>query len=58
MGVPNAENGAIVFFLLHAVFIVLEDALGTVFKSLLPVRLRRMLGYLWVFAFFSWSSPI
>lgn len=58
MGVPDAENGAVVFFLLHVAFIILEDAFGPVVRSLLPGRLRYVLGYLWVFAFFVWSSPV
>lgn len=58
MGVPNRENGAVVFFLLHAACIMLEDALGPVFAALLPRRLCNVLGWLWVFAFFTWSSPI
>lgn len=58
MGVPDVENGAVVFFLLHATFIMLEDALGPIFRAILPERLRHVLGYLWVFAFFTWSSPI
>lgn len=58
MGVPNAENGAVVFFLLHAAFIMVEDALGPVFIALLPERARHVLGYLWVFAFFAWTSPV
>lgn len=58
MGVPNAENGAVVFFLLHAAFIMLEDSLGPVATAVLPGRLRHILGYLWVFAFFAWSTPI
>lgn len=58
MGVPDSENGAVVFFLLHAAFIILGDALGPVAIALLPSRLRHILGWLWVFAFFIWTSPI
>lgn len=58
MGVPNAENGAVVFFLLHAAIIMLEDALGNVFNNFLPVRSRYFLGYVWVCIVFAWSSPI
>lgn len=49
MGVPDAENGAVAFFLLHAAFIMLEDAFGPVFITLFPERTR---------AFFTWTSPI
>lgn len=58
MGVSNSENGAVVFFLLHACFIMLEDAVAPVLASVLPPRLRYALGYLWVVAFFIWSSPV
>lgn len=58
MGVPNGENGAVAFFLLHAAFIMLEDALGPVMIALFPGRVRYVLGYLWVFAFFNWASPV
>ncbi|KAL1850213.1 hypothetical protein Daus18300_013013 [Diaporthe australafricana] len=58
MGVPNAQNGAVVFFLLHAAFIMLEDALKPIVTALLPARLRHVLGWFWVLAFFVWSSPI
>ncbi|KAG8164187.1 hypothetical protein KVR01_006105 [Diaporthe batatas] len=57
-GVPNAENGALVFFSLHAACIVLEDHLGPVFVKLLPRRVRHILGYFWVLAFFAWSAPV
>lgn len=58
MGVANAENGALVFFLLHAAVIMLEDFLGPLLGSVLPRRVRYYLGYVWVFGFFAWSSPI
>lgn len=58
MGVANAENGALVFFLLHAAVIMLEDLVGPLLGSVLPRRVRYFLGYVWVFAFFAWSSPI
>lgn len=58
MGVPNAENGAVVFFLLHAAIIMLEDALEDAFSGLLPATPRYFLGYIWVCTFFAWSSPI
>lgn len=58
MGVPNAENGAVHFFLLHAAVITLEDALGNVFSGLLSARPRYIVGYIWVCTFFACSSPI
>lgn len=56
-GVSNAENGALVFFSLHAAVIILEDHVGPVFLELLPRCARHIMGYLWVLAFFAWSSP-
>lgn len=58
MGLPDVENGAVVFFLLQAAVIMLEDALRPIARAFLPERLRHALGYLWVFAVFTWSSPI
>lgn len=58
MGVPNAENGAIVFFLLQAIAIMMEDTLAPVFSAVLPQPLRRVLGWFWVLGFLVWSSPI
>lgn len=56
-GVPNAENGALVFFALQATIIVLEDNLGAIFVASLPRRVRHIMGYLWVIAYFAWISP-
>ncbi|KAI0193428.1 membrane bound O-acyl transferase family-domain-containing protein [Astrocystis sublimbata] len=58
MGVPNAENGAIVFFLLHPLGICLEDAIAPMVLAFLPKPLRHITGYLWVLVFFIWSSPV
>lgn len=58
MGVPDVESGAVIFFLLHAAVIMLEDAFRPIARAFLHERLRHALGYLWVFAFFTWSSPI
>lgn len=58
MGVPNAENGAILFFLLHALVIMLEDIITPITSKILPVRLNYYLGWVWVLFFFIWSSPI
>lgn len=58
MGVPNVENGAVVFFLLHAAIIMIEDVIGNALGDLMPTRFRHVLGYLWVCSFFAWSSPI
>lgn len=56
-GVPNAENGAWTFFLLHATAIILEDSTSSV-AALLPIRFRYIMGYFWVLSFFVWSSPV
>lgn len=56
-GVPNAENGALTFFLLHATAIILEDSARSV-VALLPIHLRYIMGYFWVISFFVWSSPL
>lgn len=58
MGVPNAENGAAVFFLLHGAIIMLEDSFGKALGDWIPPRFRYVLGYLWVCSFFAWSSPL
>lgn len=58
MGVPDAKNRAVVIFLLCAAFIMIEDSLGSVSIALLPERIRHVLGYIWVFAFLTWTSPI
>jgi hypothetical protein len=50
-GVPDSENGALVFFALHAAVIVLEDHLGSVFIALLP----RCVAISWVTFGFSLS---
>ncbi|KAF3761236.1 hypothetical protein M406DRAFT_52688 [Cryphonectria parasitica EP155] len=56
-GVPDAENGALAFFLSHAAIIMLEDCVGHVLAALLPRRICYVMGYLWVLAFFAWTSP-
>jgi hypothetical protein len=52
MDVPHTENGALLFFLLHHSAIMLEDAVEPVLSKILPRRLLRALGYVWVVAFF------
>ncbi|ROV95999.1 hypothetical protein VMCG_07994 [Cytospora schulzeri] len=58
MGVPDAENGALIFFFLHAAFIMLEDALRPALVALLPTRIHHAVGCLWVVSLFVWSSPV
>lgn len=56
-GVPNAENGTLTFFLLHATAIILEDAARPA-VTLLPIQIRGIMGYFWVLFFLVWSSPL
>ena len=58
MGVPNSENGAIAFFLLHAAAIMVEDSISPITSAMLPASLRCICGWAWVVTFFIWSSPI
>ncbi|KAH9909634.1 membrane bound O-acyl transferase family-domain-containing protein [Xylariomycetidae sp. FL2044] len=58
MGVPDSENGAVFFFLLHALAILLEDTIIPMFSAVLPAPLGRTAGRVWVLCFFIWSSPI
>ncbi|KAM7211476.1 Membrane bound O-acyl transferase family domain containing protein [Rhypophila decipiens] len=61
MGVPHAESGAMAFFTLHAAGIMVEDTIGPLLSSMMPSagqgRLGRTLGYVWVCAFFVWTTP-
>lgn len=57
MGVPDVENGAVVFFLLQALVIMLEDTVAPMASAILPSSLRRVLGWVWVLSFLVWSSP-
>ncbi|ETS82453.1 hypothetical protein PFICI_04329 [Pestalotiopsis fici W106-1] len=57
MGVPDKENGALVFFMMHSAIIILEDAVQPLISGILPRSLSRPLGYLWVVAFFVWTTP-
>ena len=65
-GLPWGRSGAIQFFCTQATGIILEDALKNTFHSLVPngrkhVRLEafsRTFGYVWVFIFMVWSTPV
>ncbi|CAI6084213.1 unnamed protein product [Clonostachys chloroleuca] len=57
MGVPNSENGAIIFFMLHALVIMAEDTIAPVVSAVLSLSIRRVLGLFWVLIFFVWSTP-
>lgn len=58
MGVPDNQNGAVIFFLMHSGAIMLEDILTPITSAVIPKSLRRVLGWVWVLGFFIWSSPI
>ncbi|KAK1595396.1 membrane bound O-acyl transferase family-domain-containing protein [Colletotrichum navitas] len=59
MGIPSSEAGSFTTFLLQPVGIMMEDLfLGTLGKViLLPKVVKRLLGFLWVLAFLSYSTP-
>lgn len=61
MGMSTAESGAMLFFTMHAAVIMVEDAVGPQLSKIWPSsrysRLRRALCYLWVCAFFVWTTP-
>jgi hypothetical protein len=58
MGIPDAENGTLIFLLLHAALIILEDAVRPELVALLPTRIYYAVGCLWVVFSFAWSSPV
>ncbi|KAH7316969.1 membrane bound O-acyl transferase family-domain-containing protein [Stachybotrys elegans] len=57
-GVSHKDNGAVAFFLLQALVIMVEDAVEPMVTRVLPAPLRRVLGYVWVLSFLVWASPI
>jgi hypothetical protein len=63
MGIPRAEAGSLVFFLLQPLGIMIEDGVQQLTGSLPSsslfgrVRVRRILGYVWVMAFLVWTTP-
>ena len=61
MGIPRAEAGSLVLFLLQPLGIMLEDAVQTLTRRV-PTsgslcRVRRAVGYIWVVVFLAWSTP-
>jgi len=58
MGVPNVENGAIKFFLIQALAIMLEDTVAPITSAILPKPIHRVLGWIWVLGFLIWTTPI
>lgn len=61
MGIPRAEAGSLVLFLLQPLGIMLEDAIQTLTRRFPTSRsldqVRRVVGYVWVVVFLSWSTP-
>lgn len=61
MGIPRAEAGALVFFLLQPLGIMLEDGMQTLTRHVPTSRflgwVQRISGYLWVAMFLAWSTP-
>lgn len=47
------------FYVLQAVGIAFEDAMQAMTAHIhIPISIRRVVGYLWVLMFLSWSTPI
>lgn len=58
IGIPDAENGAMIFFPLQVVGIMVEDAISSMTSKALPVSMRRILGWTWTLGFLVWTTPI
>lgn len=69
-GLPFSHSGALRFFLMQAVGIAFEDAVQTSWRRLFAPskagttsqaffwRYQRVIGYIWVLLWLTWSSPI
>lgn len=59
LGVRSNESGAVLFFSLQPLGIMLEEAVQqTTTRLKIPTWIRKIIGYLWVVVFMSWSVPI
>lgn len=59
LGVAATESGAVPFFVFQALGIMIEDAVQEVAKGWpISQRVRKVVGYVWVFAFLGWVTPI
>lgn len=65
LGMSLSESGAVRFFCMQAVEIMLEDGVQAMYRrmrgtesALPPSGWARTLGYVWVVAFLSWSTPM
>lgn len=61
-GIPVHDSGALKFFLIQVAGILVEDIFARSYKALFGSDHRqgvseRLLGYVWVFLFLSWSVP-
>ena len=63
--IPRSESGAMRFFCIQALGIMIEDAVQALFKELRAEEkadksriLTRAAGYMWVVAWLTWTSPI
>ena len=64
-GVPLQESGAMSFFCIQAVGIMVEDGVQAIFLTSTPklwgqkraYLLRRLIGYLWVLTWLIWTTP-
>lgn len=56
LGLRGNESGAVLFFCLQPLGMMIEAAVQTV--PGLPASVRRVIGYLWVVAFMAWSVPV
>ena len=61
MGIPRAEAGSLIFFLLQPLGIILEDGMQNLTRHIPASRslsmVQRVVGYLWVIIFLAWSTP-
>lgn len=69
-GLPFSHSGALQFFLMQAVGIAFEDGVQTGWRRLFAPskaglasqafssKCQRVIGYIWVLLWLSWSSPI
>lgn len=55
-GVRSDESGAVLFFCLQALGILIEEAVQTV--PGVPSFARKIIGHVWVVVFMSWSAPV
>lgn len=58
MGLPAHEAGALTFFLLQPLGVMLEDFVQTLTRDVrVSAKVRRAVGYLWLALFMAWATP-